>query len=75
MKAVIQNYRSGELLVDDIPVPALKPGGILLITEIMFDPHYQSRTAILQLASTAGFREIAFWGNRFTFTMHLEKPR
>ena len=52
---------------------ALKPGGILSISEIMFDPHYQSRGAILKLASFAGFREKAFFGNRFTFTMHLEK--
>jgi ubiquinone/menaquinone biosynthesis C-methylase UbiE len=53
---------------------ALKPGGILSITEIMFDPHYQSRRVILELASMAGFRERAFFGNRFAFTLHLEKP-
>ena len=52
---------------------ALKPGGILSISEIMFDPHYQSRGAILKLASPVEFREKAFFGNRFTFTMHLEK--
>jgi ubiquinone/menaquinone biosynthesis C-methylase UbiE len=54
---------------------ALKPGGILSVTEIMFDPHYQSRGAILQLASSAGFREKAFFGNRFAFTLHLEKSQ
>jgi SAM-dependent methyltransferase len=52
---------------------ALKPGGILSITEIMADPHYQSRRAILRLGNSAGFRENAFWGNRFAFTLHLEK--
>lgn len=30
MKAVIQNYRTGELVVSDIPVPALHDGGILV---------------------------------------------
>lgn len=30
MKAVIQNYRTGELVVSDIPVPALRDGGILV---------------------------------------------
>jgi ubiquinone/menaquinone biosynthesis C-methylase UbiE len=54
---------------------ALKPGGILSVTEIIFDPHYQSRGTILQLASSAGFREKAFFGNRFAFTLQLEKQK
>jgi ubiquinone/menaquinone biosynthesis C-methylase UbiE len=54
---------------------ALKPGGILSVSEIIFDPHYQSRRAILKLASPAGFREEAFFGNRFAFTVHLEKSK
>jgi ubiquinone/menaquinone biosynthesis C-methylase UbiE len=54
---------------------ALKSGGILSVTEIMFDPHYQSHGAILRLAHTAGFREKAFFGNRFAFTLHLEKRK
>ena len=53
---------------------ALKPGGILSVTEIMIDPRYQSRKTILQLSASAGFREKAFFGNRFAFTLHLEKP-
>jgi ubiquinone/menaquinone biosynthesis C-methylase UbiE len=54
---------------------ALKPKGFLSVTEIMFDPHYQSRGAILRLASSAGFRDKAFFGNRFAFTLHLEKEK
>lgn len=53
---------------------ALKPRGILSITEIIFDPHYQSRTSILKLASAVGFREKSFFGNRISFTLNLEKP-
>lgn len=30
MKQVVQNYRSGELTVIDVPVPACKPGGVLV---------------------------------------------
>ncbi len=30
MKQVVQNYRSGELSVVDVPVPACKPGGVLV---------------------------------------------
>ncbi len=33
MKAVIQNYRSGELTVADLPAPMVRPGGILVRTE------------------------------------------
>lgn len=53
---------------------ALKPGGILSVTEIIFDPHFQSRDTVLRLASAVGFRENAFFGNRFAFTLNLEKP-
>lgn len=52
----------------------LKPGGILSVTEIIFDPHFQSRTRVSGLARSAGFREIAFFGNRIAYTMNLEKP-
>jgi len=53
---------------------ALKPGGILSITEIVFDPHFQSRDTVLRLAGAVGFREKAFFGNRIAFTLNLEKP-
>jgi tRNA A58 N-methylase Trm61 len=53
---------------------ALKPGGILSVTETVFDPHYQSRKLILQVADSIGFREKAFFGNRLGFTLHLQKP-
>ena len=52
---------------------ALKPGGILSVTEIIVDPHYQSRKSIVQLGTSTGFRERAFYGNRITFTLLLEK--
>ncbi|WP_188304751.1 bi-domain-containing oxidoreductase [Streptomyces sp. CBMA123] len=32
MKQVVQNYKSGELSVLDVPVPACKPGGVLVRT-------------------------------------------
>jgi ubiquinone/menaquinone biosynthesis C-methylase UbiE len=53
---------------------ALKPGGVLSVTETVFDPHYQRRETVIQLASAAGFREKAFFGNRIAYTVHLEKP-
>lgn len=53
---------------------ALKPGGTLSVTEIIFDPHFQSRETVLRLTGAAGFREKAFFGNRIAFTLNLEKP-
>jgi SAM-dependent methyltransferase len=52
----------------------LKPGGILSVTEVMFDPHYQRLGTVLRLASTVGFQEKNFFGNRLAFTLNLEKP-
>jgi len=53
---------------------ALKPGGRLSVTEIIFDPHFQSRQTVARLARLAGFRETAFHGNRIAFTLNFEKP-
>jgi 2-polyprenyl-3-methyl-5-hydroxy-6-metoxy-1,4-benzoquinol methylase len=53
---------------------ALKPGGILSVTEIIFDPHFQSRDTVRRLGGKVGFREKAFFGNRISFTLNLEKP-
>lgn len=52
----------------------LKPGGILSITEIIFDPHFQRRQTVVNLAEAAGFREKAFYGRRMAYTLHFEKP-
>jgi ubiquinone/menaquinone biosynthesis C-methylase UbiE len=52
----------------------LKPGGILSVTEIIFDPHFQSRSTVLRLAKAVGFREKKIFGNRIAFTINLEKP-
>ncbi|MEJ2630015.1 MAG: methyltransferase domain-containing protein [Acidihalobacter sp.] len=52
----------------------LKPGGVLSITEIVFDPHFQTRRHVTRLAETAGLRERDFFGNRIAYTLHFEKP-
>lgn len=53
---------------------ALKPGGILSVTEVIFDPHFQTRTSVRRAAVAAGFGEKAFFGNRAAYTIHFEKP-
>jgi 2-polyprenyl-3-methyl-5-hydroxy-6-metoxy-1,4-benzoquinol methylase len=52
---------------------ALKPSGMLAVTEIIADPHFQSRKKILDLAVPIGFREKNFFGNKIAFTLLLEK--
>jgi ubiquinone/menaquinone biosynthesis C-methylase UbiE len=53
---------------------ALKPGGILSVTEVIFDPHFQRRRAVARVAAATGFREQTSFGNRLAYTLHLEKP-
>ncbi len=53
---------------------ALRPGGILSVTEIIFDPHFQGRGTVTRLAAETGFREKAFYGNRIAFVLNFEKP-
>ena len=52
---------------------ALKPGGILSVTEVIFDPHFQSSKSVKQVASKVGFHEVGFFGKRLAYTMHFEK--
>lgn len=52
---------------------ALKPGGILSITEIFPDPHYQSRATVQRLAESAGFRPQAMHGLWYFFTANFVK--
>ncbi len=54
---------------------ALVPGGILSVTETVFDPHYQAEATVTRLAAGAGFRRVRSFGNRLAFTVHLEKPQ
>jgi len=53
---------------------ALKLGGILSVTEVIFVPHFQSRQTVARLACSVGFREKACHGNRIAFTFNFEKP-
>lgn len=54
-------------------VAALKPGAILSITETVFDPHYQSQSKVLSLATAAGLTRIESFGNKIAYTLHFEK--
>jgi ubiquinone/menaquinone biosynthesis C-methylase UbiE len=53
---------------------ALKPGGLLAVVEVIFDPHFQPRGTVTTLALSAGFHERAFFGHRLAYVIHFAKP-
>ena len=53
---------------------ALKPGGVLSITEMFPDPHYQTRSTVKRLAEEAGFRLRSIQGGWWLFTANFVKP-
>ena len=52
---------------------ALKPNGLLSVTEVIPDPHYQSQKTVRRLAERSGFRLTQTYGNALAFTMHFRK--
>lgn len=52
---------------------ALRPDGVLSVTEMLPDPHYQSRRAVRRLAERAGFRLERTHGSWLAFTMNFTK--
>jgi len=53
---------------------SLKPGGILSITEMMPDPHYQTIHSVRLLAHSAGLLETRVFGNKLVYTINFRKP-
>ncbi len=51
---------------------ALKLGGLLSVTETVFEPHYQNLATVIRLAEAVGFRLRATFGNRLAYTVHFE---
>jgi ubiquinone/menaquinone biosynthesis C-methylase UbiE len=53
---------------------SLKPGGVLSLTEVLPDPHYQTRATVRRLATAAGFAVQQVYGNFLAYTINLVKP-
>lgn len=53
---------------------ALKPSGILSITETCFDPDYQRQSQVRKLAEAEGFLSKNQFGNWLAYTINFEKP-
>jgi SAM-dependent methyltransferase len=52
---------------------ALKPGGVLSVTEVLPDPHYQTQGMVRRAAEPAGFAPGPVWKSPVAFTWHLLK--
>ncbi len=53
---------------------ALKPGGILSVTEAIGDPDYRGQSTVRREAEAAGFRLDRVFGGRASYTMNFVKP-
>ena len=53
---------------------ALKPGGILSVTEMLPDPHYQSKRTVKRFAEEAGFHLGPVHRGAWLFTANFVKP-
>lgn len=54
---------------------ALRPGGRLSITEIIMDPHYQTRAKVDQLTREVGFLPDDYSSNWRMYTANFRRPR
>ena len=53
---------------------ALKPGGLLSVTELIIDPDYQPRREVRAIGQRVGFELDRSFGNALAFTQNLRKP-
>lgn len=53
---------------------ALRPDGLLSVTEMLPDPDYQSQRTVRRIAEAAGFRFDRAYGTWLAFTMNFRKP-
>lgn len=51
----------------------LKEGGLLSVTEIFPDPHFQTRASLLRIAKEAGFHPTSTAGPWVSYTVNLSK--
>ncbi len=52
---------------------ALKPGGVLSITEFFLDPHFTSKRQAKRLAEVVGFKHEKTFGQWWSFTSNFKK--
>lgn len=51
----------------------LRPGGVLSITEVLPDPHYQALSRVRRLLADSGFHELAIFRGCLSYTLNVTK--
>ncbi|MDR3005519.1 MAG: class I SAM-dependent methyltransferase [Acidovorax sp.] len=73
MAAVLGEIPDRQAVLHDL-FASLRPGGLLAVAELVFDPHFQRRSVVEQLARNAGFVPHAFYGHRAAYLLVLQRP-
>src|SRR3990172_10242228 len=53
---------------------SLRPGGVLSITEVLPDPHYQRVSRVRTLVGDTGFRDLSIVRRWLSYTLNVGKP-
>ena len=73
MAAVLGEIPDRQAALADI-FQSLRPGGLLAVAELVFDPHFQRRTSVEKLAGEAGFIPHSFHGHAAAYLLVLRRP-
>lgn len=73
MAAVLGEIPDRQAALADI-FQSLRPGGLLAVAELVFDPHFQRRTSVEKLAGEAGFIPHSFHGHAAAYLLVLQRP-
>ncbi len=70
---VLGEVRNKEAALQEI-FEALKPGGILCVTEIILDPHYTRKNKLRSLCEGVGFREVDTFSSILSYSRLYIRP-
>lgn len=70
---VLGEIRQRETALQEI-FAALKPGGLLSVTEVLCDPHYVGKRRLAALCEAVGFREVETFSGPLSYTRNYLRP-
>ncbi|MBN9321218.1 MAG: methyltransferase domain-containing protein [Delftia acidovorans] len=73
MAAVLGEIPDRQAALADV-FQSLRPGGLLAVAELVFDPHFQRRTSVEKRAGEAGFIPHSFHGHAAAYLLVLQRP-
>jgi ubiquinone/menaquinone biosynthesis C-methylase UbiE len=73
MAAVLGEIPDRQAALADV-FQSLRPGGLLAVAELVFDPHFQRRASVERLAREVGFIPHSFHGHAAAYLLVLQRP-